>query len=57
MLCGNKRWYILKGTLISIWKSAYMFVFIWKQYNENLAFLTLRILELFASQVGKFLKK
>ena len=41
---------------MQIWKSSYMFVFIWKQNPENLTFL--RILELFALEVGgKFLKK
>ena len=38
-------------------KSPYMFVFIRKQYPENFAFLILRILELFAREVCKFLKK
>ena len=40
-----------------IWKSHYMFVFIWKQYPENFSFLFLRMLELFAGEVCKFLKK
>ena len=48
---------LFKGTLIQIWKSPYMFVFIWKQCPENFAFLILRILELFAREVCKFLKK
>ena len=34
-----------------------MFVFIEEQYPENFAFLILRILELFAREVCKFLKK
>ena len=34
-----------------------MFVFILKQYPENFAFLILRILELFAREVCKFIKK
>ena len=34
-----------------------MFVFIWKQYPENFAFLILRILALFTREIGKFLKK
>ena len=42
---------------MQIWKSSYMFVFIEKQYPENFAFLILRILELFAGEVRKFLKK
>ena len=46
-----------KDTLIQIWKNPYMFTFIWKQYPENFAFLVLRILELFAREVCKLLKK
>ena len=38
-------------------KSPIMFVFIEKQYSENIAFLILRILELFAREDCKFLKK
>ena len=34
-----------------------MFVFIKKQHPENFAFLILKILELFACEVCKFLKK
>ena len=34
-----------------------MFVFIQKQYPEKFATLILRILELFAGEAGKFLKK
>ena len=34
-----------------------MFVFIQKQHHENFAFLILGILELFAREVCKFLKK
>ena len=34
-----------------------MFVSIQKQYLENFAFLILKILELFAREVCKFLKK
>ena len=45
------------GTLMQIWKSSYMFVFIQKQYPENFEFLVLRIFELFAHEVCKFLKK
>ena len=47
----------IKGTLTQIWKSPYMLVFIQKQYSENFAFLTPRILELFFCKVCKFLKK
>ena len=45
-----------KGTLMQIWKSHYMFLFIWMQYAEDFVFLILRILELFASEFYKFLK-
>ena len=47
----------VKGTLMQIWKSHYMFLFIWMQYTENFVFLILRILELFAGEFYKFLKK
>ena len=46
----------IKCTLMQIWKLSYMFVFIWKQYPENFAFLILGTLELFAREVCKFLK-
>ena len=42
---------------MQIWKSPYIFVFIEKQYPKNLSFLILWILELFARDVCKFLKK
>ena len=44
-------------TLMQISKSPYMFVFIWKQYPKKFTFLILRILDLFAREVCKFLKK
>ena len=47
----------IKGTLMQIWKSLNIFVFISKQYPENFAFLILRVLELFTREVGIFLKK
>ena len=47
---------IVKGTLVQIWKSPYIFVFIKKQYRENFAFLLLRILELFAVKFINLLK-
>ena len=43
----------LKGTLMEIWKSPYMFVFIYKYYRENFAFLILVILELHTRKVCK----
>ena len=42
---------------MQIWKSLYMFVFIQKQYPENFALLIGKIFELFAREIGKFLKK
>ena len=47
----------LKSILMQIWKSPYVFLFIQNQYLENLSFLILRILELFARDVCKLLKK
>ena len=46
-----------KGTLLQIWKSPYMFVFIWKYYPKNFALLIPRILKLFTRGVCIFLKK
>ena len=43
----------LKGTLMQIWKSPYMFVFIQQKYPENFAFLLPRILELYTRKVCK----
>ena len=48
---------LFKGTVMQIWKFPYMFVFIWKQYLENFAFLILRTIKLFARENCKFLKK
>ena len=45
---------ILKGALMPIGKSPYMFVYIQKQFPENFAYLILTILELFAREVCKF---
>ena len=48
----------VKGTLMQIWKSPYMFVFIEEQCPENFSFLILIILKLFTwSEVCKFVKK
>ena len=46
-----------KGTLMQIWKSLYISVFIWKQDPDIFAFLILRILEISAREVCKILKK
>ena len=48
---------VFKGTLMQIWKSPYMSVFLQKQYPENFTFLIQRILELFACEVCKYPKK
>ena len=42
---------------MQIWKSFYKFVFRLKQNPQNLAYLILIILELFAWEVCKILKK
>ena len=34
----RNRYNKVKGTLMQIWKSPYMLVFIYKQYSENFAF-------------------
>ena len=47
----------IKGALMQIWKFPYWFVSIKKQYFENFAFLILEILELFAREICKYLKK
>ena len=46
-----------KGTLMQIWKSPDIFVFIQNQYPESFALLILKIPELFAREVCTFLKK
>ena len=46
----------LKGTLMQIWESHCMFVFMYKQYPENFAFLIRRILVLFTMKFVNFLK-
>ena len=56
-VCPIVFFYNIKGALTQIRKPSYMFVLIQKQYPENFAFLMLRILELSAREVCKFLKK
>ena len=51
------RLWLLKGTLMQIWKSPYMFVLIQKQYPENFSPLFLRTAELSAREVVDFLKR
>ena len=36
---------------MQIWKSPYIFLFIWKQQPENFGFLTLGIVELYTCKV------
>ena len=43
----------IKGTLMQIWKSPYIFVFIYKRYPKNFAFLILAVFELFTRKVCK----
>ena len=50
------RLWLLKGTLMQIWKSPYMFVLIQKQYPENFSLLFLRTAELSAREVVDLLK-
>ena len=38
-------WLAFRGTLIQIWKSLYVFVFIWKQNPKNFVLLILRTLK------------
>ena len=52
---SKSSWF--KGTLMQIWKSSDIFMFIQNQYPENFALLILKIPELFAREVCKFLKK
>ena len=47
----------IKGTIMQIWKFIHCFVSIQKQHSENFAFLIREILELFALEVCKCLKK
>ena len=42
---------LLKGTLMQIWKSAYIFVFIWKWYVENFTLKHLLLSEICALEV------
>ena len=42
---------------MQIWKFPYKFVFIQKEYPENFTFLILRIINLFAREVYKSVKK
>ena len=63
LICNfTERWctsssFDIKGTLMQIWKSANMYLFIQNQCPESFAFLILRILELFTREICKFLKK
>ena len=49
---------LLKGTLMQIWKSANIFVFIWKQYVEDFALKHLLLFEISAREISeKFVYK
>ena len=47
----------VKGTLLQVWKSPYMFVFKQKEQPEDFAFLIIRVLEFFTRKVSIFLKR
>ena len=50
--------YTMKGTLMQIWKSANIFVFIWKWYVENLTLKHLLLFEICAQKIcEKFVYK
>ena len=57
MLEKTQKLHMFKATLMQIWQYLSLFVFIEKQYPENFALWILRILELFAREICKFLKK
>ena len=42
---------------MQIWESSNIFVFLYKQYPQNFAFVILKILELFMRKVYKFFEK
>ena len=52
---SKSKFFFIKGILMQSRKSPYIFVLTQKQYPENVAFLILRILELFAREACKFL--
>ena len=60
---GNNHWEpwaicYIKGTLMQIWKSANIFVFIWKQYVEDLAIKHLLPFEICTCEIcGNFVYK
>ena len=50
--------FLLKGTLMQIWKSANIFVSIWKQYVENLTLKHLLLFEICTQKIcEKFVYK
>ena len=51
LIMQARKTLLFKGTLMQIWKSTYMFVFIWKYSPENFAFLILGNLELYTRKV------
>ena len=57
---GNEMliiWHAVKGTLMQIWNLPICLCSEKKQYSKKFALLTLRLFELFAREVCKFLKK
>ena len=49
---------LLKGILMQIWKSANIFVFIWKQYVEDVTIKHLLLLQTWAREISeKFVYK
>ena len=57
VFCAVSNKGITKDTLMQIWKSPNMFMFIEKYSHKNFPFLILRIFELFTQKVSIFLKK
>ena len=51
MLYADGDLKLFKGTLMNIWKSASIFVFIWKQFVENFTLKHLLLFEICASKM------
>ena len=50
-LLHKVSWSNIKGTLMQIWKSANIFVFIWKQYVEGFTLKHLLVFEICAHEI------
>ena len=49
---------VVKGTLMQIWKSANIFVFIWMEYVEDFTLKHLSLFEIYAREIcEKFVNK